>query len=379
MNGKINLLEQTEHGGVISKDFFEGIPEITVNQSQTKREDQETRLKMVKLKEYFGRNWRRNYLTRKDEIMKLLDELEIKNYEFIRIASRMLIKDDRCVVIVIAKRTDNGHLRKIVIDTKLGNPTWQQFIDVTYNIGADSEVKIIVFDDGYLELDGKSDSPGDDLTISDLVIRNNRCGVDTYLVQAKGIIIDGKKMRVLYSLSEGPKDGGDKPHVQLPSKEELEEAEFWTCSYSSVGGFGPFERDDDFTRGLGWYYSQKGNLLTAPAWMGEGLYMKVVGLPGSEALKWLWREKRSKIEMYYPGCPITLEKKSGRPCKITVRVSKEPFRNFLYSTLEEKEEYARWVLCEEERFSDVVERLLEDFNAKKETEFICPDELFEYL
>jgi len=32
MNGKIDLLEQTEHGkGISQKDFFEGIPEITVN------------------------------------------------------------------------------------------------------------------------------------------------------------------------------------------------------------------------------------------------------------------------------------------------------------------------------------------------------------
>ena len=84
---------------------------------------QETRAKTVNLREYFGKNWRRNYLTRKDEIVKLLQELEIKNYEFIRITSRMLINDDRCVVIVIAKRADNGHLAKIAIDVKLGDPT----------------------------------------------------------------------------------------------------------------------------------------------------------------------------------------------------------------------------------------------------------------
>ena len=340
---------------------------------------QETRLEKVKLKEYFGKNWRKSYLTRKDEIVKLLGELEIKNYEFIRIASRMLINDDRCVVIVIAKRTDNGHLRKIVIDTKLGSPTWQQFIDVTYNIGADSDIKIIIFDDGFLEPDGKSDSPGDELMIWNLVTRNNRCGVHTYLVDAKGTIIDGKKMGVSYSLSDDPTDGGDKNDAQFPSKEEVERAEFWHGCYRFVVGFEPFEPDDNIVGTSGPYYYAGRNLVTTPSWTDTGFHMNVVGIPGSEEVKWLWKNRRSEIKKHYPECLIALCKRSGKPYKIAVRVSEQPFTDCVYSTLDEKEEYAEWVSHQERRFVNLIDELLEGFTAKKDLELVHPDKLMEYL
>jgi len=340
---------------------------------------QETRPRMAKLKEYGGKNWRKNYLTRKDQIVKLLHELEIKNYEFIRTASRMLINDDRCVVIVIAKRTDNGHLRKIVIDTKLGSPTWQQFIDVTYNIGADSDVKIIIFDDGFLEPDGKSDSPGNEFMIWNLAARNNRCGVHTYLVHAKGTIVDGKKMGVSYLLTEGSTDCKEKNGAQLPSKEEVERAGFWRGCYHFVVGFEPFEPEDDIIGGSGSCYCAGRNLVTTPSWTDMGFYMNVVGMPGSEEVKWLWEKRRSKIEKHYPGCPITACKRSGKPYKIAVRVSEQPFTDCIYSTLDEKDDYAEWVSYHERRFVDLIDELLEDFPGKEKLEHVHPSKQMEYL
>ena len=133
---------------------------------------QETRPRMAKLKEYCGKNWRKSYLTQKDEIVKLLHELEIKNYEFIRTASRMLINDDRCVVIVIAKRADNGHLAKIAIDVKLGDPTWRQLTNLMYGFGSDSDIKIVVLAG---ESSGESAPPIEEFWMSNYLHWVNCC------------------------------------------------------------------------------------------------------------------------------------------------------------------------------------------------------------
>ena len=199
---------------------------------------QETRPRMGKLNEYFGKNWRRISLTQKDEIVKLLHELEIENYEFIRIASRILINDDRCVVIVIAKRVDNGHLAKIAIDVKLGDPTWRQLTDLMYGFGSDSDVKIIV-------LAGESSRevapPVEEFWLSNYLRWVNCCGVHIYLAEAEDALLRENKMGISYSLIEGPGDSYQKNGSRLPSREEFEEKEFWIGCYNFVGQFGfPF-------------------------------------------------------------------------------------------------------------------------------------------
>ena len=107
--------------------------------------------------------------------------------------------------------------------------------------------------------------------------------------------------------------------------------------------------------------------------------MNVVGMPGSEEVKWLWKNKRSEIEKHYPGCLITLCKRSGKPYKIAVRVSEQPFTDCIYSTLDEKDDYAEWVSCQERKFFELIDELLEDFPEKEKLEFVHPDKVAEYL
>jgi hypothetical protein len=75
--------------------------------------------------------------------------------------------------------------------------------------------------------------PGDSNCIANVVARNNRCGVTTYLVEARCLIINGEKKGIKYFLDEGPYSLiGDmifpkneaNPTEKLPTRESRKDA-----------------------------------------------------------------------------------------------------------------------------------------------------------
>lgn len=178
--------------------------------------------------EFLTMGWER-VLSSEADIIELFKMLNIKYLNNVQIISRTPLHDDRLTMLIGASDT-NGKPFRIIIDATSGVPTWSQFINVTYDQGNDTDVKIILFDNGYEYDDIDADTAS--LTeISNLVRRNNKCGVSTYLSGAITFDPDGQKILGARSVKEYPVKVVIDGPLPLPSKRQVQEAEFWVDYY----------------------------------------------------------------------------------------------------------------------------------------------------
>jgi hypothetical protein len=119
----------------------------------------------------------------------------------------------------------------VIIDFRLGDPTWEQFIDVTYNENhCDCSRCVIVYDNHY-EVPNASAHTENDITIFDLVRNNNKCGLNTFLIKADGIakrFLSGGHKKIEYEIQGTPAEGADAPVFKyieddFPTKEQVQE------------------------------------------------------------------------------------------------------------------------------------------------------------
>ena len=87
-------------------------------------------------------------LSGKEDIVKLFKELELQDYKDIKIVSRNYSDDNRLIMLIEASNINNN-ISRIIIDVTSGIPTWQQFINVTYDDGQPTDVKIILYGKNY--------------------------------------------------------------------------------------------------------------------------------------------------------------------------------------------------------------------------------------
>ncbi len=180
------------------------------------------------------RNTQDQALCNNDDILEFFEVLGIKDLKNIQITSRTYSDDDRITINVTANNEDDETVR-IVIDSTAGIPTWQQFVNVTYDQQDSTDIKIILYGDEYRNYQ-KDFTAGGILEIGNLVRRNNLCGVTAYLV--KGIDFDrtGRKILNRSCIEEGPTSVPVDPNRIFATKRQVQEAEFWTGYYFPQGG-----------------------------------------------------------------------------------------------------------------------------------------------
>ena len=136
-----------------------------------------------------------------------------------------MIGEDRCQAILIVGNREETPIRKIAVDAKTRKPDWEQFIDVTYNLDEPVTSRVIVHDDpAPYDYDFVEPS-----ILSNLVSRNNRCGIDTWLVQLN-YDPDGKDPSIKYVFDEKARRFDSLPYT-LPTRKEIEVAQFWVEHY----------------------------------------------------------------------------------------------------------------------------------------------------
>lgn len=113
---------------------------------------------MVSLGKYFGEEWKKEF-TKKEEIMKLFQALNITNEAITDILPVSSSSKDRCSILATVRNLENRTIKKVIIDIITGSPTWEQFIDVTYDIGAGRDLRIIVFDGAFFGWDMSAPKP----------------------------------------------------------------------------------------------------------------------------------------------------------------------------------------------------------------------------
>lgn len=315
----------------------------------------------VGLIEYFGSSWR-DHFTGEDTIISLLNNVGISDHVFKNIYRRYSIDHNRYGLVINTVKKDTGYLVRIVLDVKLGEPTWNQLMDVTYSIGADCDIKIVIFDG-----EKNSDSFGGSSLAESFCEVVNKSGVSIYLVQVKAAMDDGRKSEVEYEVMVDPKDYTDAPYSKLPSKRRFDEIEFWVLHYDPFCGFDPpaVVKPHCWIGYSSWRRS--GDLDLTPTWTDEGFFMHAIAEsgPGADTLKWLWENRHDEIREHYKGCKVKLHKKSGTPHKLSVRLWEVPFRNFIYSTADEKDYYADEFFGGEREFSEFMDSLIMDREPEK--------------
>ena len=180
----------------------------------------------------YGSHWK-DYFARKMEIDKLLKDIDINDEQIIRMDQACGLCEDRLSLFVTLRNIKTSATSKAIIDLITGSPTWEQFIDVTYDSGPNTDLKIIVYDTDDPRNPPKS--AGCSLHAANLVEKSNRCGVKTFLIHATfSIKAEGKILN--YLIDEGPRmhifDSvfpiltPQQPEM-LPTKRQVKEAEFW--------------------------------------------------------------------------------------------------------------------------------------------------------
>jgi hypothetical protein len=106
----------------------------------------ENNLCHLAFEEYFESDWRKHF-QEQDTIQSILDAAGLSDsHDFVQIKSKYVINDNRLAVIVLVRRKSKDVLEKMIVDIIAGNPSFEQFLDVGYNVGSDCDYRVIMYD-----------------------------------------------------------------------------------------------------------------------------------------------------------------------------------------------------------------------------------------
>ena len=315
-------------------------------------------------KNYLAVSWEK-VLSNEENIASLFKSLKLEHYKDVKIVSRDYSEDGRLIALIEAHNGNDTH--KIIIDATSGIPTWQQFINITYDQGDSTDVKIILYGEDYQDFIFSAPAGGL-YDISNLVRRNNKCAVRTYLVKGIGYDPNGQKYLNKIDIQEEPENVENDGSLHIPPKLVIQKAEFWTGYYLPYWCTEPDEQDDDFEE---WQpgYSLSDDLSTKAFWNDEGFFIELRGKLNPDAITWIWTNRKQLFQEKYPGCPIELKREDNQPYAISVRIVNIPIKELIEMTPRDKWGYGDLVYGEEHKFVEVAEEAIDDYRgANKEPE-----------
>lgn len=331
----------------------------------------------VKTESVFGERVKQFFTS--SELEKIFVEARIY-YNIDSISNISFVPNERFSVVLGGKHFNEDKRANIVISFRSSYPTWEQCIEATYDICPQADIIILVYSDGE-ECDDITTPAGDTNIIGNLVCRNNRCGLQTYLVQARFLVkdffADNWEVMTKYTLEYGPDvfEGEyhepfckkDKSPEKLPTKRQMQEAEFWVgCYYpfANIECAADAYRDDEIIYGWSPCISFSKEFDTVATWDDDGFH---VSLEGSEdpvavgILTWIWENRKEKIQEAYPDSLIKLKYENDKPVALNVRVFNIPMNELFAMEPSEKYFYGESVNGEERKFNYFMEEIVEEY------------------
>jgi hypothetical protein len=256
-----------------------------------------------------------------------------------------------------------------IIDFITGSPTWEHFIDLTYDSGAHTDLKIIVYD---YDSNRDASHPADHSAyISNLVEKNTRCGIRTFLVHATFVIKkEGKLLK--YVIDEGPYTilhginrviPITKPNIPeiLPTRRQVQEAEFWVAynyPHWISRGFEKLGSDFDAGSPLGSSISVDDDLEAPAIWDDNGLSIRLTSRDKPDDLYRVWKDGKQTLMHKFPECTIAFQPDSEQGPEITVNVLKIPMSELINMDVEDKQYYGELAYDETYNLEWIVESIL---------------------
>jgi len=318
-----------------------------------------------------------DHFSKEETVQSIVSRITSNNGTFSSIEKKYTFDEDRCGLIVQMTDKNTKRLSRVIIDIKHGKPTYQQLLEMTFDIGNDCDYSVAIFDDAHNENDEINPSACAHLAGS-LVNLLNAYGGNAYLAILE--TEDDKKLELRYLLMLNKHL--NRKGLEMPSKREFECAEFWTVYFDSVPTGSPSatfcpEYWLDYQP-----YRIIAGLKIIPTWTDDGFFMDIFSETEPELLEWLLEYKGDKIREFvnqfqaqlesYEGAPacgseIIVDKKSGVMHKLSVMLTGQPFKEFVYSSVEKKKRFAEMVYYTKVNFYEFIEKLLEDRGSNKKT------------
>ena len=160
---------------------------------------------------------------RKEKINNLFKSININDVRLSHIQTTYSIDNNRYVVIAIVENIDRN-LSKVIIDMIIGEPTWSQLMDVTFNLGSDCSKKIILYQGEEVDFGG--DPPNSIGTAEAFAYINNQCGVDTYLVNVNEELGKNDQKTLVYDIKLKPYDDKNTTYKKHPVKQDFRNSNY---------------------------------------------------------------------------------------------------------------------------------------------------------
>lgn len=304
-------------------------------------------------------NWK-DLLGNEDSIEDLFNSIGINNYTLVNIRTSYAIDNNRYGIVVTVKKKDCDSLAKVIIDAINGNPTWAQVMDITYNFSDNCEKRIILYDDSMGEK-SDYDHDFDEHVSKEFAKINNNCSVHTYIVKVL-YSADGMNDQTLeYHLEEGPSINSSPSFDKVHSKEDFDKAEFWIYYDEITSGEPHLIFEPQF-----WFSDYKKESMNDIDfdfdWNQEGrfLHATINSITGVKKLKWLIENHYYEIHQKIKYWKVSIKKESDIFYRVTMKMSKQPFSDFVYATSDEKRKYIKDIFKNDKYLPNYYDEKIQD-------------------
>lgn len=340
----------------------------------------------VSFKECFSDGWR-EYFQKEDVLLKIIEAAGLSDtHDLVQVKSRYLIDNHRIAIIILLRRKSSVVLDKLIVDVISTHPRLEQLLDVLYNVGADCDYRIILYDDNGSC--GDLDSPC-------ISVYGRMDSLMEYLegcpfISVMGVDLAASESNVTINLVNIQSNGDGQNAERLPDKKSLEETHFWEqYLFPNISGLCCYEytfHPDHF--------DDRGDYISSVAeWTDEGMIVEYD--IDKDDLTWLLTEKREEMEDLFKDCSIThsIEIRDltvinkDIPVSDNIHASDEetkslsethtltvrrgiPFRNFMYSLHSDREELTEEFISHARSLHSLEELLFErDDDESKDDDF----------
>ena len=286
------------------------------------------------LRKILGQTWQMVFSNEK-EIKEVLKNAGVKNQDFQSIHRTCSIDENRLTLIVNTIRKDTLYANRVVIDVIMGEPTWDQMMDVTFGVGHGCNPRIIVCDPG------KQDEFLLDCMVYGFVEISNDCGLITCVLGAQA-----KLEGIEYSVLE---EGKSRPLIldKFPSREGFEQSEFMFYYTLATEEEAPFYGEMCPWPCYSWVLEVEGSDLEVsyPEWKQSGVFMifTTKSERGQKELKWLLEKKMDTLKGTFDHFRVEHDNESGLPRELIAKLWDKPFSDFVFADEQQKIELARKV------------------------------------
>jgi len=282
-------------------------------------------------------------LSNKQELTKIFNHIGQEQYEIGEILSTYEKDDNRQGAIIMVQDNKIDALQKIIIDTIYGEPNSTQVKDVTYEQGAECDIRIILHFSKRFGENKKQEFEYEQEMTEGFIKINNDCGCDTYLISASWSFGELEKPTYFYQTKIEPGNNRLTCLKKLPSKLEFEQAVFGIFYHCSSEWRNPhhIEHPENWFDNY-WHLIFHDISFRYPIWNENGLFMHGVSKSeiGDVTLKWLIDSKIEVLKKFFDNREININTLSSGRNIMEIKLWDKPISYFAKTSIKNKERIA---------------------------------------